>query len=183
MPKVGAKRPSPPIRHPELRRIRAMKMLERRTSGASLAQVGEEFNLSTDAVDDNLRWLVNEGYLLDAESTILERLVPKALQIYDEQLDLGNFDAASDVVKHLLKLHERHQAKTQHSEELSLKAYLELRRQQTSRTSEVTIDVIPEQVGQLDSGTEGQLDVLDTSDSSVYTSSSPEAGENPDASE
>jgi len=66
------------LRDPDLRRLRALRMIELRIKGNSLKQIAEEFGVSTDTVDRTLSWAKKAELVVEAEDKILRELVPAA---------------------------------------------------------------------------------------------------------
>lgn len=109
---------------PELRRLRAMKALELRIGGMSMALIGKELNCNARTVQALIDWARKEGLTDEYEVNIIQRLVPKAIKVYEAQLDSNDPYVAKDVIDKLIKLGDRYQARTQAKEELGLAAYL-----------------------------------------------------------
>lgn len=124
--KMGA----PIIREPELRRVRALQMLQRRITGGTLEQIADEFGVTRETVSRQLKWAAREGLIEDHEERILNELVPEAIRIYSEKMKNDN-DAfvARDVLTFLTKLGDRVAARREHVEEMTLSAYMRLRKE------------------------------------------------------
>lgn len=101
-----------------------------------MEQIGNEFGCSPDSVARQLKWAAREGLIEDHEERILNDLVPEALRIYSEKMKNDN-DAylARDVLMILTKLGERVAARREHVEEMTLSAYMRLRKEMTDESA------------------------------------------------
>ena len=134
--KLGA----PLVKEPEIRRVRALQMLQRRIAGGTMEQIGQEFGVSPETVSRQLKWAAREGLIEDHEERILNELVPEALRIYSEKMKKEN-DAfmAKDVLMILTKLGDRVAARREHVEEMTLSAYMRLRKEIQSEPANPTL--------------------------------------------
>lgn len=69
---------NPQLRDPELRRIRALRMIEMRIKGKSLKEIAAEFNLGTEQVKRTLSWAKKAEIVVEAEDRILREILPAA---------------------------------------------------------------------------------------------------------
>ncbi len=79
------------------RDVRAAIMLTQRILGHSLKEISEQFRLSTATIKNELHYARQRDLYQIAQSIVAERLVPKALAVYDTHLEEGNLEAARDV--------------------------------------------------------------------------------------
>lgn len=114
---------------PQVKRLRAMQMLEMRVSGKKIVDIAKHFNCSDDTVARTLDWAAREGLIQDAEEKILQGLVPAAIAVYEKALKEGDTFVAKDILGHLAKISDRVAQRQEHVEELSLAAYLRTRRE------------------------------------------------------
>lgn len=70
---------------------------DRLITGASLQEIARSYGIGTTRVKRALSHAERIGFYEDVEAAILERLVPKALAVYEAHLDRGSLDAARDV--------------------------------------------------------------------------------------
>lgn len=86
-----------------VRRMRAANFLADYASGMSLAAVARKYNVHPDTVKSELRWAQNQGFFEKAEDAILHRLVPLAIDVYEnalrKHLETGDYDAAEKLLK------------------------------------------------------------------------------------
>lgn len=66
------------IHDPELRRLRAIQMMQARVAGNSVKKVAEMFQVSEDTVQRTLTYAKRAGILVERSDTILQRMVPLA---------------------------------------------------------------------------------------------------------
>ncbi len=66
------------LKDPDLRRLRALRMIEMRIKGKTLAEVAKEFGVSKDTVERSLSWAKKAELVVQAEDKILRELVPAA---------------------------------------------------------------------------------------------------------
>jgi hypothetical protein len=66
------------LRDPDLRRLRALRMIEMRIKGKTMKEVADEFGVSTDTVERTLSWAKKAELVVEAEDKILRDLVPAA---------------------------------------------------------------------------------------------------------
>lgn len=76
LPKEGKSRTA--IFDPELKRLRAIRMMEARAAGHSIREVAEMFRVSDDTVQRTLTYARRAGILVEHSDTILQRMVPLA---------------------------------------------------------------------------------------------------------
>lgn len=113
---------------PEVKRVRAMGMFELKVKGWTHEEIAAEYRCSTDTVARLLDWAAREGQILKHEEAILDRLMPKAIAVYEKALDNNDVFVAKDLMATLSRLSERIDKRQEHVEELSLAAYLKTRR-------------------------------------------------------
>jgi hypothetical protein len=82
-----------------LRKLRALSMIQQRVAAISITQIAENFNVHPDTVDSELKWAKKHGLLETLEQRLLGNLANKSLVVIDGHLDLGNLDAAKEVLK------------------------------------------------------------------------------------
>jgi hypothetical protein len=76
LPKEGRQRTS--IHDPELKRLRAMQMMDARAKGYSLKEVAEMFRVSDDTVVRTLTYAKRAGILVEAADNLLRTIQPLA---------------------------------------------------------------------------------------------------------
>lgn len=91
---TGKKTGTTLIRDPGLRRLRALRVLERRITGHSLADIAKEFNVSRLTVKNILDWAKRADLVASAEDKILSELVPAAHAAILSALKDGNAEIA-----------------------------------------------------------------------------------------
>lgn len=72
--------------------------LEKVTSGKTIKDLAEEYRMTPGAVSTHLSIAEKSGIVERLEAKILERLVPRALALLEEQILRGNVKAATDVL-------------------------------------------------------------------------------------
>jgi hypothetical protein len=127
------------IKNDDLYHYRAMEMLKHKLAGSTYQAIAAQYGVSVDTVSRSIDYLGRSGTLAVLENKIIEELVPKAVQIYSQQLDKGNVDVAKDVIKNLVLIGNRDSKRKEHVEKLGLKAYLESKKDRLK--SEDIIDV------------------------------------------
>jgi hypothetical protein len=172
-----------------IKRLRAMMMLEQRVSGVPLLEIAKTFNISQDAVRDNLDWAAREGLIQQHEETILSSLVPKAIAAYEKALTAKDPDVfvAKDVIERMMRIAERIDKKQEHKEEFGLSAFLRLRKvglnAQSSTTEksdtlsgdEFSITEIPRDASVEAENIDASIDQRRIQASTVATSDGPDA--------
>ena len=121
------------IRRPELRRVRALKLLQERIEGSSIKEITVKYRLHEDTVAREISWAIKNGYMQTLESEILAGLTQKALKVYNTKLEEGNEYVAKHVLDMTIKLGDRYQAAHQGTAELGLKAYIASKKVKGSR--------------------------------------------------
>lgn len=66
------------LKDPELRRLRALGMIDMRIRGKTIREVAEEFGVSDDTVTRTLSWAKKADLIVQAEDRILREIVPAA---------------------------------------------------------------------------------------------------------
>lgn len=69
------------IRDADLRRLRALAMVERRIHGASIPALAKEFNMSEVQVQRVLSYAKKANLLVEAEDRVLQELVPDSIEL------------------------------------------------------------------------------------------------------
>lgn len=83
-----------------LRRLRALKMIDLRIRGKTMAEIEKELGLSVTGQKQLLDWAQKANLVAEAEDQILKELVPNALsRINKAILDEGDTSAALEVLK------------------------------------------------------------------------------------
>lgn len=114
--------------HPELYKLRAMKILDMTLTGHSMEAVAKHFNIHPDTVRRSLVYARREGLTLKYEEQILQDLVPEAMRVYRDKLSEGDAYVAKDVLDKVQKLGERFAAKEDKAEEMTLQAWRDARK-------------------------------------------------------
>lgn len=134
------------LQDPAVYKLRAMEMLRMRILGNSLAKIGQHFNVSPYTVVASLQFAVREGIVEQYEQTILNSLVPDAINVYRAKLadsdDPDSAMLAKDVLGMLLKLGDRYQDKQTSQQEMGLKQYLATKAYDTPRHT-ASLDGLP----------------------------------------
>lgn len=87
------------LRDPELRRVRALQMVERKIKNVSLADIAKEFNVHPDTVAREIQWVKNQNLFASYEDRIIEELIPTAIDTFRDAMRNGNVDVAEKVFK------------------------------------------------------------------------------------
>lgn len=98
--RTKAGRPARPtaVKDAQVRRIRAMGMIQQRIHAVPLAQIATNFNVSLDTVERELQWAKKNHLLEVAEDRLLGTLLTKAMTVIEAALDDGDLDAAKTVI-------------------------------------------------------------------------------------
>jgi hypothetical protein len=88
-----------PLRDKDLRRLRALSMLQRRLAGMSRSEIAAEFNVKPTTVDNEMDWARKQGLLVNYENQILDQLVPGAIKAVAAAIGKGDVKAALEVLK------------------------------------------------------------------------------------
>jgi DNA-binding Lrp family transcriptional regulator len=157
-----AKKPTPrsqdtKIKDPDLMRAQATLIIQRRIQGASLAQVGREFNLNQDAVAARIRFAKQAGIIEDIKERVHQELLGPAIDALKMALAEGNVEAAKAVLFGTGVLQKNPKAPTE-SVEMTLTEY---RKQKVSDDDQDTLQarLLPPELPDLDvGGREGESD-------------------------
>ena len=91
------------LRDPDLRRLRALRMIEMRIKGKTLKEIGKEFGVCDETVARTLSWAKKAELVVKAEDKILNELVPAAHDAFKRALAAENpevaFKAALEIFK------------------------------------------------------------------------------------
>jgi hypothetical protein len=87
------------LAQPNLRKLRALAILQRRMANTSLAEIGREFNVTATTVAKEIQWAERQGLLESYEQQILAELVPDSIKAVKTALKDGNVKAAIEVLK------------------------------------------------------------------------------------
>jgi hypothetical protein len=71
----------------DLRRLRALRMIEMRVMNMTIEQIASTFNISPITVSRTLTWAKQAGLIADAEDRILQELIPKAIKAAQSALE------------------------------------------------------------------------------------------------
>jgi hypothetical protein len=88
-----------PLRDKDMRRLRALSMLQKRLAGMSRSQIAAEFSVTPTTVDNEMDWARKQGLLVSYENQILEQLVPTAIRTVAAAVAKGDVKAALEVLK------------------------------------------------------------------------------------
>lgn len=86
------------LTHPEQQAAQAALMLTERLGGKTIGEIQQAFGVSRSTVHRRLNLAEQHGLLETAKAILLERLLPKALAVYDAALDDGEREIARDVI-------------------------------------------------------------------------------------
>lgn len=70
---------------------------DRLVSGATIAELAQSYGVGAGTVRSALNLAERAGFYEAVEKALLERLLPKALAVYETHLDRGSLDAARDI--------------------------------------------------------------------------------------
>lgn len=112
------------ITDPDIRRLRALQMLQLKLTGHSMTAIAERFNVRSWCVKDELLWAKQQGLVQAAEDRILTELVPEALNAVKAALVSGNVDAALEVLKGIGLLGKNKQPFAPQASEESLEVHV-----------------------------------------------------------
>jgi DNA-binding transcriptional ArsR family regulator len=126
--KAGKKRDKPQtaIRDVELRRVRAMQMIQQRIASISIDNIAENFNVHPETVDNELKWAKRNGLLETLEQRLLGNIANKTLIVIEEHLNEGSLDAAKEGLKFILHASQQkaRREEKQDNREFDLAEYL-----------------------------------------------------------
>jgi len=97
IPQVSTVVDTPRVSNVQDRNARASMMLTQKLLGKSLTEIGEMFSLRPKVVQNELERARKLNLYTAAANVIDERLVPKALAVYDTHLGENDLDAARDI--------------------------------------------------------------------------------------
>lgn len=126
------------LNSPDLRRLRAMEMLQMRIANRSIGQIAEHFQCSVNTVSRALEWAEREGLVKQYENEIIQRLVPKAIALYEKRMEGDDADpyVAKDIIDKLIKLGDRFERRQQQQEELGVRGYIANKRLEQQKDKE-----------------------------------------------
>lgn len=78
--------------------MRGALMAVERALGKPIREIAKEYNCTQASVKRYLDHATESGFLEHFRALIYERMMGKALAVYEANLDLGNLDAARDIV-------------------------------------------------------------------------------------
>jgi hypothetical protein len=91
------------LRDPDLRRLRALKMIDMKIRGKTYKEIAEEFGVGTKAVKETLSWAKKAELVVKAEDKVLAELVPAAHDAFKRALAAEDpevaFKAALEIFK------------------------------------------------------------------------------------
>ena len=87
------------MRNPDLRRVRALAMMQRRMANISLSDIAQEFNVKAITVSNELAWAKKQGLIENYQQQLLNELVPEAIKTVKVAIADGNVKAAIEVLK------------------------------------------------------------------------------------
>jgi hypothetical protein len=113
----------------KIRQLRATKMVEDRVFGLNHKQLAAKYKMSTQTVQKELRYAIDNNLVERLEERILNELVPLAIDTYKKKMqeDTDAF-VAKDVLTNLARLSEKIERREE-TTKYSLKAYLEMKGQ------------------------------------------------------
>jgi hypothetical protein len=124
------------VRDEDVRRLRALEMIQMRMVGKTVAEVAMTFNCDTDTVWRTIKWAGKNGIIDTAESTILDTLVPKALKVYEAALDNGDTFAAKHIIDKLSEMAERADRRRDKGEDRMLEVWMKEREEKKRRANQ-----------------------------------------------
>lgn len=132
--KEGRKKPNgqqTALLDPQLRRLRALQIIQQRIAGASRKDIAASLNVSIDTIKRETHWAKNNNLLEDAEERLLGNLLTKAMNVAEMHLDEGNLDAAKEVFKIFLNANQQKAKREDKAEDrdFDLESYFRDRRQ------------------------------------------------------
>jgi hypothetical protein len=68
------------LKDPDIRRLRALRMIEMRIKGHSHKEIAKEFNVAEDTVARTLTWAKKAELIVQAEDRIVRELIPAATE-------------------------------------------------------------------------------------------------------
>lgn len=91
------------LKDPDLRRLRALGMIDMRIRGRTNKEVAEAFNVSEDTVVRTLSWAKKAELVVQAEDKILRELVPAATQAIKDVLTGTNDEVKAKTALDIFK--------------------------------------------------------------------------------
>lgn len=150
----AARGPVSALVSPDLRALRATKVVEMRVAGMTEAAIATELGISLDTVHRDVKFMRETGRIANLEEKVLD-LVPQAVKVVRENLgsDKPDVKGALKVLELLLRLGDRAEARVAKGEDktMDLQAYaakLQLREAFAARLEEpepepaVTIEAV-----------------------------------------
>lgn len=89
------------INDKELQKAQATLMIARRLTGHSAQQIADEFGMSRETVNERLKLAKQMQLIQDYRDSVINDLVPMAIDAFKMLLAEGNYDAARDVLQGL----------------------------------------------------------------------------------
>lgn len=87
------------LNDPELRKLRALMILQTRVQGTSLPDLATKFNVSEHTIRNEIDYAKREGLVAQFEDQVIEQLVPKAIAAFKTALENGDTTVATEVLK------------------------------------------------------------------------------------
>lgn len=115
------------VRDPDVRRLRALEMIQMRMVGTTIEAIAAHFNCDHNTVSRTIQWAGKTGIIDTAENQILQSLVPKALKVYSDALDNGDTFAAKHVIDKLSEMAERADRRRDKGEDRMLEVWMKER--------------------------------------------------------
>jgi hypothetical protein len=91
----------------DIRRVRALAMLQRRMVNIARRDIATEFNVKEDTVDTEISWAKKQGLVANYENQILNELVPAAIKTVKAAVAAGDVKAALEILKGSGVLHTK----------------------------------------------------------------------------
>lgn len=82
------------MRNPAIRKLRALRIIEQRILGQSLAAIGASLDIERDTVMAELSWAKRQGLMETLENRILDELGPASIDAMKKAITNGNTDLA-----------------------------------------------------------------------------------------
>jgi hypothetical protein len=89
------------MKHEQLRRLRAMKVIQMRVMGDKINQIAATLQVSRDTVERDLKYAEKANLFVDLEHKLLHDLAPAAIVAIKSALDDGDAETAIEVLKSL----------------------------------------------------------------------------------
>ena len=171
------------VHNPDVKRLRALNIVQMKITGHSNAKIAKELNLSVKTVERELTYAHKARIFVDVEQRILQELVPRAIEAIKAALEDGDSETALDVLKSIGALPDVRTPKTEiqskESDELQL-AIAEARNQKLIDEGTVDGEIVNGRkrlAGLLESGEQTSQEAIDSEGNPVRPGSTSDSAQ------